>query len=107
MSRFKRLSVLASVVRGDAKVLWHALRHPAAPTWLKLGVVGLVAYVLSPVDFVPDVIPFFGVVDDLVLLPLAVGFLLRRLPASVRADARRKAGLPPEPQAAGETVDMR
>lgn len=107
MSRLKRLSVLASVVRGDAKVLWHALRHPASPAWFKLGTIGLVAYVLSPADFVPDLIPFVGVLDDIVLVPLAIAFLLRRLPPTVRADARRKAGLPPEPTAHGETIDMR
>jgi uncharacterized membrane protein YkvA (DUF1232 family) len=92
----KRLSVIWSVVRGDAKVLWHALRHPQAPGWLKLGVAGLVVYLVSPVDLVPDVLPVIGVVDDIVLVPLVIGWLLRKLPASVRADARRRAGLPPE-----------
>ncbi len=100
----KRLSILASVVRGDARVLWHALRQPGSPTWLKLGVVGILAYLVSPVDFIPDLLPVFGILDDIVLIPMAVGFLVRRLPAGLRAEARRKAGLPPE---AGETVDMR
>ena len=68
MSRLERLSVLASVVRGDARVLWHALRQPGSPTWLKLGVLGIVAYVVSPVDFIPDVLPVLGVVDDLSLI---------------------------------------
>ena len=104
MSRLERLSVLASVVRGDARVLWHALRQPGSPTWLKLGVLGIVAYVVSPVDFIPDVLPVLGVVDDLVLIPMAIGFLVRRLPAGLRAEARKRAGLPAEP---GETVDMR
>ncbi len=89
----KRLSVIWSVVRGDAKVLWHALRHPESPPWLKLGVAGLVLYLVSPIDLIPDVIPVIGLVDDLVIIPLAIGFLLRQLPAHVRADARRRAGL--------------
>lgn len=44
------------------------------------------AYLISPVDLLPDVIPFLGVVDDIVLVPLAVRFLLDRLPAAVRKD---------------------
>jgi uncharacterized membrane protein YkvA (DUF1232 family) len=92
----KRLSVIWSVVRGDARVLWHALRHPQSPGWLKLGVVGLVVYLVSPADLIPDVLPVVGVVDDIVLIPLAINFFLRKLPAHVRAEARRKAGLPPE-----------
>jgi uncharacterized membrane protein YkvA (DUF1232 family) len=101
----KRLSVIWTVVRGDAKVLWHALKHPEAPGWLKLGVAGLVLYLISPVDLIPEVVPLLGVVDDLVLVPLAIGFLLRRLPARVRDEARRRAGLAPE-RDEPVTVDM-
>jgi len=41
---------------------------------------------------VPDVLPVLGVVDDLVLVPLAIRWLLSRLPADVRADAAARAG---------------
>jgi uncharacterized membrane protein YkvA (DUF1232 family) len=83
---WKRLAVLWSVVRGDARLLWRALRHPLAPGWLKLGAVGIVLYVISPVDLIPDVIPFVGVLDDIVLVPVAMRYLLKRLPAALRAD---------------------
>jgi uncharacterized membrane protein YkvA (DUF1232 family) len=86
MSMWKRVAVLWSVVNGDARLLWRALRHPQSPGWLKLGVAGIALYLLSPLDLIPDVLPLLGVVDDLVLVPLAVGFLLRRLPAQIRAD---------------------
>lgn len=89
---WKRLTVLWAAVRGDARLLWHALRHPEAPLWLKLGTVGLVLYVLSPVDLIPDVLPVLGVVDDLVLVPLAMRWLLGRLPAHIRAHAEQRAG---------------
>ena len=83
---FKRLAVLWSLVKGDARLLWRALRHPDAPGWLKLGVIGIVLYVLSPIDLIPDVIPVVGVLDDIVIVPLAIRRLLNRLPASLRAD---------------------
>jgi uncharacterized membrane protein YkvA (DUF1232 family) len=81
---WKRWMVLWSVVRGDARRLWLALRHPAAPGWLKLGVGMIALYVLSPIDLLPDVLPFFGIVDDLVLVPLAIRWLLNRLPPELR-----------------------
>lgn len=99
---WKRLSVLWSVVRGDARLLWFALKHPQAPGWLKLGAVGIVLYLLSPVDLIPDVVPVLGVVDDLVLIPLAIRFLLNRLPAHVRTAAQAAAGQGPK---ATEFVD--
>ena len=87
---WKRLTLLWTVVRGDARQLWFALRHPAAPKWLKVGTALIVLYVLSPIDLIPDFIPLLGVMDDVVLVPLAIRFLLKRLPAELaQATARR------------------
>jgi uncharacterized membrane protein YkvA (DUF1232 family) len=83
---WKRLTVLWSVARGDARRLWFALRHPLAPAWLKAGTALLVLYVLSPIDLLPDVLPVIGIVDDLVLVPLAIRWMLNRLPPGI-ADA--------------------
>ncbi len=83
---FKRLALLWSLVKGDARLLWRALRHPHAPGWLRLGAIGILLYVLSPIDLVPDVIPVVGWLDDIVLVPLAIRFLLNRLPSPLRAD---------------------
>jgi len=82
---FKRLSLLWTVLRGDARQLWAALRHPGAPGWLKLGTALIVLYVISPIDLIPDFIPGIGWIDDAVLLPLAIRFLLNRLPPHLRA----------------------
>jgi uncharacterized membrane protein YkvA (DUF1232 family) len=88
---FKRLTLLWTVVRGDARQLWMALRHPGAPGWLKLGAAMVVLYVISPIDLVPDFILGLGVVDDLVLVPLAIRWLLKRLPPEIaRATAGRR-----------------
>ena len=89
---WKRLTLLWALVRGDARQLWFALRHPAAPGWLKLGTALIALYLVSPLDFIPDWIPVIGVVDDLVLVPLAVRALLARLPAGLRADVDRRFG---------------
>jgi len=86
---WKRLTLLWTLVRGDARQLWFALRHPAAPRWLKIGTVLIVLYLVSPVDLVPDAIPFLGAVDDLVLVPLAIRWLLKRLPPEIASASRR------------------
>jgi uncharacterized membrane protein YkvA (DUF1232 family) len=89
---WKRLTVLWSVARHDARQLWFALRHPAAPGWLKLGSALIVLYVLSPIDLIPDPIPILGVLDDIVIVPLAIRWLLSRLPPELRNEAARRAG---------------
>lgn len=82
---FKRLTLVWALFKGDARQLWAALRHPGAPGWLKLGTGLLALYLVSPIDVIPDWIPFLGVVDDLVLVPLAIRWMLKRLPANVAA----------------------
>jgi uncharacterized membrane protein YkvA (DUF1232 family) len=84
---WKRLTLLWGLVRGDARQLWFALRHPAAPGWLKMGAVMIVLYLVSPIDLIPDAIPFVGAMDDLVLVPLAIRWLLKRLPPDIAAAA--------------------
>ena len=95
---FKRISALWLLVRGDAKRLWHALRHPQAPRWLKAGTALVLLYLFSPVDLIPDVVPFFGVLDDLVIVPAAIRWMLGRLPPEVANAAQARAQ-------AGRTVD--
>lgn len=88
---WKRLSLLWTLVRGDARQLWFALRHPAAPGWLKLGTALIALYLLSPIDLIPEALPLIGVVDDLVLVPLAIRWLLKLLPPEVaQASAARR-----------------
>ena len=87
---WKRLTLLWTVVRGDARQLWLALRHPGAPGWLKLGTAMIALYVISPIDILPDVLPVIGIVDDIVLVPLAIRWLLKRLPPEIAAAVGRR-----------------
>jgi uncharacterized membrane protein YkvA (DUF1232 family) len=93
---WKRLSVLWVVVKGDARVLWHALKHPQSPGWLKFATAGMALYLISPLDLIPDFLPIVGVVDDIVLLPLALRWIINKLPPSVRQAAERAARRRPD-----------
>ena len=52
----------------------------------KLLVAGAVAYILLPMDFVPDFIPFLGEVDDLFLLIIALQRLIANAGRAVALD---------------------
>ena len=89
---WKRLTLLWTLVRGDARQLWFALRHPDAPGWLKLGTALVALYLISPIDLIPDALPVIGVVDDLILVPLAIRWMLKRLPPHIaQASGARRA----------------
>ncbi len=40
--------------------LWKLLRHPQAPRSARFTALMVLAYVVSPVDFIPDVVPVLG-----------------------------------------------
>jgi uncharacterized membrane protein YkvA (DUF1232 family) len=42
-------------------------------------------YLVNPLDIIPDLIPFLGWVDDIVLIPMMVSWIVSRLPRPVYA----------------------
>lgn len=75
----------------DIVALLYAMRDPAAPWTAKLVAILALVYAISPVDLIPDVIPFVGLLDDLVLVPLGMTLAFRLLPPAVVETARAKA----------------
>jgi uncharacterized membrane protein YkvA (DUF1232 family) len=61
------------------------VREPAVPPYLKVVPFAALAYVLSPLDFLPDVLPIIGQLDDLGIVILSVKLFLRLCPADVVA----------------------
>jgi uncharacterized membrane protein YkvA (DUF1232 family) len=52
----------------------------------KLVVAGAIAYILMPIDLIPDFIPFIGEVDDVFLMILAIDRLINHAGKRVVAD---------------------
>jgi uncharacterized membrane protein YkvA (DUF1232 family) len=66
--------------RKELATLWRAFLAPETPVHLKALMLLVPAYLLSPIDLIPDVIPLLGWVDDFVIIPLMVGWIVRMLP---------------------------
>lgn len=78
----RRLFLFWRVGRKDLRMLWFALRHPGRPAWLLPAAALLGLFALQPANFA---IPLLGIVDDLVLLPMALHALVSFLPGHFRA----------------------
>jgi len=77
-----RLLRLWRLVAGDLRLLWFALWHRSRPIWLWPVAVILGLYALDPLNFA---LPFAGVIDDLVLVPLLVHLVVTLLPREIKA----------------------
>ena len=75
--------------RNDLMIVWRAFFAPETPVWLKGVMLLIPAYVLSPIDLIPDFIPILGWVDDTVVVWLLVQFIVSRLPRTADIRSRR------------------
>ena len=74
--------------KDELLVLWRAFLAPETPMWLKALMLLIPAYLLNPLDFIPDFIPVIGWLDDAIIIPLLVGLLVRLVPRPAPARAR-------------------
>ena len=65
---FEKIRIWARALKSEIAVLAAAIRDPRTPWYAKLLGVIIVAYALSPIDFIPDFIPVLGYLEDLLLL---------------------------------------
>ena len=66
--------------RAELITLWRAFFAPETPVWIKGLMLLVPAYLLSPIDLIPDFIPIAGWLDDAIVIPLMVTWIVRMLP---------------------------
>lgn len=81
----------AKQLKVEVYALYLAYKDPRAPWYARIFAACVVAYAFSPVDLIPDPIPIFGYLDDLILIPLGIKAALAMIPAEVMAESREKA----------------
>ncbi|MBO9581259.1 MAG: DUF1232 domain-containing protein [Sphingobium sp.] len=78
----------ARALKRDIVALWLAARDPRVPFAAKMLAGFVAAYALSPIDLIPDFIPVFGYLDDLLIVPLGIWLALRLIPPDLMAELR-------------------
>lgn len=66
--------------RKELGLLWRAFRAAETPMHLKFLMILVPLYLLSPLDLIPDVIPVLGWLDDIVIVPMLVSWIVGMLP---------------------------
>lgn len=83
--------------RGKARLAWALQRDRRIPIWLRALVPAVIVYLATPIDVIPDFVPVLGHLDDLVVVLVAGGMLVRFTPRAVLEDhiARLEAATAP------------
>jgi uncharacterized membrane protein YkvA (DUF1232 family) len=76
---------LMGALFADLRLAWRLMREPRVPAVVKAIPALAALYVVSPLDFVPDVLPVLGQIDDLGILILSLKAFLRLCPKAQAA----------------------
>jgi uncharacterized membrane protein YkvA (DUF1232 family) len=90
-TRYLRLGRLVFKLPTYARIVWGIVRDPRTPIGLKGMLVAALAYVVMPVDLIPDAIPIIGQADDLTVLLLVLDLFIANAPEEVRAEHTSRA----------------
>lgn len=89
--RYLRLARLVWKLPTYARIVWGVVRDPRTPLPLKGLLAAGLAYVVVPIDLVPDAIPILGQADDLTVLLLVLDLFIANAPTEVREDHATRA----------------
>lgn len=79
----------------EAASAWYCARDPRTPIRVKATLLAALAYFVTPVDLIPDVVAAFGFTDDAAVLMAAIGLVSSHIRPSHRKAARAALDLPP------------
>ncbi len=72
----------------DTLALWFAYKDHRTPWYAKLFSILIVGYAFSPIDLIPDFIPFFGYLDDAIIVPFGIIIAIKLIPKNVLNESR-------------------
>ena len=81
----QQLGTLVKRLPRYVRLAWRLGRDPLVPRGRRAAVMGAAAYLASPIDLVPGIIPVAGQLDDAAVGLLALRFALRGLPVADQA----------------------
>jgi uncharacterized membrane protein YkvA (DUF1232 family) len=86
---------LAGRAPSYARLLWALATDSRVPASRKalLGIAG--AYIVSPIDLVPEFIPIFGAMDDVIVMVLAIDVFLDGMPKDLLNEKLADLGMSP------------
>lgn len=75
-------------LKREIPAVYLALKRRETPLIAKILAAITIAYALSPIDLIPDFIPFLGALDDLLLLPIFTALTIRFIPQHIIEECR-------------------
>lgn len=76
----------------DAVSMYYCMLDPKTPFWVKASIAGALAYFISPIDAIPDVIPVVGYADDAAVVYMTLAIIHGHVTEAHVSEAKRWLG---------------
>jgi len=91
MLKKNRLKEKILSLKSEAYVLYLASKDKRVPWYAKALAAVVIAYLLSPIDLIPDFIPVIGYLDDIIIVPAGIALTIKLIPAEALEEFKQKA----------------
>ncbi|MBL4936656.1 DUF1232 domain-containing protein [Clostridium sp. YIM B02515] len=81
--KYKDIVEYAMLVPDIGALLWRLFKDKRVDIKTKMMVGGLIAYIASPIDIIPDFIPLVGKIDDVAIVFFAMNKIINEVPEEV------------------------
>jgi uncharacterized membrane protein YkvA (DUF1232 family) len=71
-------------------LLFYAFKRKETPAWAKNIIIGVLGYLIAPIDLIPDLTPFIGYTDDLGVLGIGLVAIASYINDDVKSQAKTK-----------------
>lgn len=88
LTRYGRQAGIQTVYA--ALLMFYAYKRPETPNWAKTIALGALGYLVSPLDWLPDLTPIIGYTDDIGVLSFGLITIAGFINDGVKEKARKK-----------------
>jgi uncharacterized membrane protein YkvA (DUF1232 family) len=88
---FKNWKSMTEKFEIETYALYLVYKDPRVPLRVKIIILLVIAYLLSPIDLIPDFIPVLGYLDDFLLITVGIPILLKMVPKEIMNEHRENA----------------
>ena len=80
-------------IKFNAFLLYRSLGDPRVPRYVRIMAMLIVAYIISPIDLIPDFIPVLGLLDEIFLVPMFLSLTTKMMPVELQEEYKRASPL--------------
>ncbi len=81
--KYEKVLQYAMLLPDIAALLWRLFKDKRVTIKVKIMVAGVAAYLVSPIDIIPDFIPFIGTIDDVAIAFFGLNAIINEVPEEI------------------------